>query len=101
MAFHWGWCLGVAFFIAAIGMATPGRLYAQPGADTPAVSGVIDITGLMEQPRGNTRIPWTLPRGFDRTPGIDHGRTLREEILIPVERDALKHQMEVERILSR
>jgi|GEM_PF-2896983 hypothetical protein len=95
-----GACLALAW--AAPAAADPVKTApAAPPAGSPVLGGeVIDITGLRERPRGDTRLPWTLPEGFARAPEAPAGQALRDEVLRPVDREALKRLLEVERLLN-
>lgn len=62
---------------------------------------VIDVTDLTDYPRGDTRIPWTLPEGLARAPEIEPGLPLREEVLTPVDRVELQRRLDLERALAR
>ncbi len=88
-------CLAVPHGAAAQGNDTGARSKGQKESGT-----VIDITGLMARPRGDTRIPWAAPEGFSRDLQIDFGRVLRDEVLSPVDRPTLRRRMEVERSLK-
>jgi len=70
------------------------------GGQAPVVGDVIDITGVRERPRGDTRIPWAAPEGFAKTPETTAGHTLRDEVVRPVDRESLRRLMEVERLLN-
>jgi hypothetical protein len=63
--------------------------------------GVIDVTGLMDRPRGDARLPWAAPEGFAREPDVTFGRALQDEILTPVDRNDLRRLLELERALGR
>jgi hypothetical protein len=92
----------LAVLVLAVPLFGSGAAVAAESGDGRRVQGeVIDITGLMERPRGDTRLPWTLPEGFARSPEAPGGRALREEVLRPVERAELQRLLEVERLLSR
>jgi hypothetical protein len=62
---------------------------------------LIDITGVMEKPRGETPLPWAAPEGKSLTLEVDFGRSLRGEVLAPVSREALSRRMAAERALGR
>lgn len=62
---------------------------------------VIDITGFMEWPKGDTSVPWDPPEKFERGVGLVYGLSLKDEVFQPVDRDDLTRQMEVERALGR
>lgn len=89
-----------ALLLAVLLAAWAAPAAAQDGGRQ-VVGEVIDITGVMERPRGDTRLSWTLPEGFTRSPELPVGRALRDEILRPVERDEILRLLEVERLLSR
>lgn len=72
-----------------------------PAADKRVMGEIIDVTGMMERPRGDTRLPWTLPEGFGREPDVPFGRALHDEVLTPVDRNELIRLLEVERTLGR
>lgn len=94
------------FCLVFAGLAVPTDATAQGGGGEARAKGekesgsVIDITGLMARPRGDTRIPWTRPEGFSRDLQIDFGKVLRDEVLSPVDRPTLRRRMEVERSLN-
>jgi hypothetical protein len=71
-----------------------------PEATQEVAGGVIEITGVMERPRAETRLPWAAPDGFAREPDVAFGRALREEILTPVDRNDLRRLLELERSLG-
>jgi hypothetical protein len=74
-----------------------------PGSDNDrrVMGEMVDVTGLMERPRGDTTLPWSPPGGFGSAPDVPFGRALRDEILTPVDRNELKRLLEVERSLGR
>jgi hypothetical protein len=74
---------------------------APPQAEQQVTGEVINITGLMDRPRGDTRLPWTAPEGFAREPDVVFGRALRDEVLTPVDRNELRRLLELERSLGR
>jgi len=84
----------------AAALADPVKAHPPAAADRQVVGEVIDITGLRERPRGDTRLPWAPPEGFSRNAEATPGRTLREEVLQPVDREALQRLLEVERSLN-
>jgi hypothetical protein len=91
---------------AVLCFSVPTAAHAQGGRGKPEASQqvageVIDVTGLMERPRGNTRLPWAAPGGFAREPDVDFGRALRDEVLTPVDRNELRRLLELERSLGR
>lgn len=88
-------CLAVPHGAAAQDRDAGARSKGQKESGT-----VIDITGLMARPRGDTRIPWARPEGFSRDLQIDFGKVLRDEVLSPVDRPTLRRRMEVERSLK-
>jgi len=84
----------------AIALADPVKAHPPAAADRQVVGDVIDITGLRERPRGDTRLPWAAPEGFARGAEPTPGRTLRDEVLQPVDREELRRLLEVERSLN-
>lgn len=92
--------LALALGAAAPAAAEPAGSRSPAAADRQVVGEVIDITGLRERPRGDTRLPWALPEGFTRAPEAAPGHTLRDEVLRPVDREELRRLLEVERLLN-
>jgi hypothetical protein len=96
--------LGVALALfagACPALADPVKAHPPAASDGQKVEGeVIDIMGLRERPRGDTRLPWAAPEGFTRTPEATPGRTLRDEVLQPVDREELRRLLEVERSVN-
>jgi len=80
--------------------AKGGATGASPQATQEVAGGVIEITGVMERPRAETRLPWAAPDGFAREPDVAFGRALRDEILTPVDRNDLRRLLELERSLG-
>lgn len=94
--------LALLCLIAPVAAHAQGGRAKAPAGDTQQVTGeVIDVTGLMERPRGDTRLPWAAPGGFAREPDASFGRALREEVLTPVDRNELRRLLELERALGR
>jgi hypothetical protein len=62
---------------------------------------VIDITGFMEWPRGDTSLTWTRPESFKRDTDLVFGLALKDEVFRPVDRDNLKRTMAVQRALGQ
>lgn len=108
-----GWvaALGLAFPLAAHAEGPPkagaapapkGGPAAKAPQSTQQVTGeVIDVTGLMDRPRGDTPLPWAAPEGFAREPDVTFGRALRDEALTPVDRNELRRLLELERSLGK
>jgi len=96
----WGATLALC---AALGLpAVTAHAQGTPAQTQQQVTGeVIDVTGLMERPRGDTRLPWAPPDGFAREPDATFGRALREEVLTPVDRNEVRRLLELERALGR
>ena len=62
---------------------------------------VIDITGFMEWPKGDTSISWTRPEGFRRDTDLVFGLSLKAEVFRPVDRESLKRTIEVQHRLGQ
>jgi len=102
----WTAALCLALPVAAHAQGRPRTGTAAEPKGTPPVSQqvtgeVIDVTGLMDRPRGDTRLPWAPPEGFAREPDVTFGRALRDEVLTPVDRNELRRLLELERSLGR
>jgi len=96
----------MVFALCLLMLAPPGasaqeRRQLTDETPTGVVGDVIDITGFMERPRGDTRIAWDPPGGFDRSSDVQFGRMLWEEVLTPVSRQTLERRMDIERELAR
>ncbi len=61
----------------------------------------IDISGFMEWPKGDTRIPWGRPQAFSREADLVYGLKMKQELFRPVDRTGLMRRMEVEQRLGR
>ncbi len=64
-------------------------------------SGVIDITGFMEWPKGDTRIAWGRPQSFSRGTDLVFGLRLKADLFRTVDREGVLLQQEAERLLGR
>jgi len=72
-----------------------------PAADEAEAVDVIDVTGFMEWPRGDSRVGWQRPARFQRNTDLVFGLSLKNEVLRPVDRDGLRRAMRVQRLLSQ